>query len=148
VSPNPPGGLLEGFCPESAQEDQIAINAGGQVLFIRLADIVWLQAVENGVELHVGEATHLCCVTLGALAARLPPEQFLHTSPTTLVNCAQIAHLRPVSQGGYDVLLRNGACLPLGRGHGQRARRPGSAVPRAPKATLPWRLRPRGLASN
>jgi hypothetical protein len=108
LAPQKPEELLEGFCPEPRQEEQIAVTSNGLMIFLRLADIEWVEAVGQGVALHVGQMTHLLRYTLPALAAKLPPDRFLRLNRSTLVNIAQIKELQPTFQGGYDVLLRDG----------------------------------------
>jgi two-component system LytT family response regulator len=106
-------GLLEGFCPEPCQEEQIAVNSNGLILFLQLADVEWVEAADDCVELHVGQQTHRLRGTLAAVAARLPPDRFLRASRSTLVNLEQIKELQPLLHGGYSVLLRNGTRLIL-----------------------------------
>ena len=81
------------------------------MIFLRLADIAWVAAVNQGVELHIGQRTCLLRVTLAAVAAKLPPDRFLRLNGSTLVNVAYIRELHPASQGGYDMVLRNGTRL-------------------------------------
>ena len=81
------------------------------MIFLRLADIAWVAAVNQGVELHIGQRTCLLRVTLAAVAAKLPPDRFLRLNGSTLVNIAHIRELHPASQGGYDMVLRNGTRL-------------------------------------
>jgi hypothetical protein len=45
------------------------------------------------------------------VAAKLPPDRFLRFNGSTLVNVSHIRELHPASQGGYDVVLRNGTRL-------------------------------------
>ena len=111
VAPQKSEGLLEGFCPEPLQEEQIAVNSNGLVLFLRLADVEWLEAVDNCVALHVGKQMHLLRETLAAVAAKLPSDRFLRISPSTLVNRAQIKELQPMLHGRCRVLLHNGTRL-------------------------------------
>jgi DNA-binding LytR/AlgR family response regulator len=108
LAPQKPKELLDGFCPEPSKEEQIAVNSHGLMLFLRLADIEWVEVVGQGVALHVGPITHLLSDTLTAVAAKLPAEHFLRVNRTTLVNIAQIKELQPAIQGGYDVVLRDG----------------------------------------
>ena len=118
-------GLLEGFCPEPRQEEQIAVNSNGLILFLRLADIEWVEAAGHGVELHVGPETHLLRDTLAAVGAKLPPNRFLRISDSTLVNREQIKELQPMCRGEYVVLLRNGKRLALTRGYCDKLRQIG-----------------------
>ena len=103
--------MLEGFCPEPHPEEQIAVNSQGLMLFLRLADIEWLEAADNCVALHVGKETHVLRETLGALVAKLPPGRFLRIGPRTLVNVQQIKDLQPLRHRRCRVLLRSGTRL-------------------------------------
>ena len=106
-------GLLDGFCPEPGQEEQIAVHASGRLLFLKLADIHWLEAAANRTALHVGRETHLLDDCISAVAAKLPASHFLRISPTVLVSVGQIRDLRRTCQGGWRLLLRSGARLTL-----------------------------------
>ena len=103
--------VLEGFCPEPHPEEQIAVNSNGLMLFLRLADIEWLEAAGNCVALHVGQETHVLRDTLAAIVAKLPPGRFLRIGPRTLVNVQQIKDLRPLRHRRCRVLLRSGTRL-------------------------------------
>jgi two-component system, LytTR family, response regulator len=88
--------LLEGFCLEPRQEEQIAVNSHGRLLFLQLNDIDWLEAADDCVVLHVGGQTHRLRATLAALAAKLPPGRFLPIGPLVLVNVEQVKELYPL----------------------------------------------------
>jgi two-component system LytT family response regulator len=129
VAPVKSDKMLEGFCPEPLQEVQIAVNSNGHMLFLRLADVEWLEAVDNCVAMHFGKQTHLLRETLAAVAAKLPPDRFLHISSSTLVNRAQIKELQPMLHGRCRVLLHNGTRLTFMRSyllarHGEPDRAP------------------------
>ena len=124
-APQELGRLLEGFCPEPVSEEQIAVNSGGGLLFLRLADIGWLEGTGDGVAVHVGAETHVLRNTLAALAAKLPPDRFLWLSPSTVVNLGQIQELRPLCDGDWRVVLRNGTRLTVRRGCCEHLRRIG-----------------------
>ena len=105
------------------------MNSGGLMLFLRLADIEWLEAVDNCVALHVGKQTHLLRETFTAVAAKLPSGRFLRIAPSTLVSFAQIKELQPLFHGRCGVLLRNGVRLTFMRSyllarHGEPDRAP------------------------
>jgi DNA-binding LytR/AlgR family response regulator len=110
-------GLLEGFCAEPRPEEQIAVNSNGQMLFLPLADIAWVEAVEHGVEVHAGQATHRLRSNLETVAAKLPRDRFIRISPWTLVNTQQVKDIQPASHGNYEVRLRDGSRLALMRGY-------------------------------
>jgi DNA-binding LytR/AlgR family response regulator len=103
--------VLEGFCPEPCPEEQIAVSSGGLMLFLRLADIEWLEAVNHSVLLHIGKETHALGESLAAIVAKLPPGRFLRVGPRTLVNVGQIKDLQPLRHRRCRVLLRSGTRL-------------------------------------
>ena len=94
-----PDTLLDGFCPEPPQDEQVAVNSNGQMLFLRLAEITWVKAANWGVELHVGHQTHRLRDTFGALAAKLPPDRFLRLNARVLVNVTELKALGPRTRG-------------------------------------------------
>ena len=120
--------MLEGFCSEPPQEEQIAINSHGLMLSLRLADIGWMEATDQGVKLHVGRQTHRLRDTLAVVAARLPPGRFLRLSRSTLVNIEQISALQRMFFDEYEVLLRDGTRLTLTRAYRENLRQSGLAL--------------------
>jgi two-component system LytT family response regulator len=121
--------LLEGFCPEPSQEEQIAVNSNGLMLFLRLADIEWMETADNCVKLRVGKQTHRLRDTLAVVAAKLPPGRFLRISRSTLVNVEHIMGVQRMFFDEYEVLLRNGARLPLTRAYLENLRQIGLSLP-------------------
>jgi hypothetical protein len=121
--------LLEGFCPEPSQEEQIAVNSNGLMLFLRLADIEWMETADTGVKLRIGKQTHRLRDTLEALAAKLPPGRFLRISRSTLVNIEHIKGVQRMFFDEYEVVLRNGARLTLTRAYLENLRQIGLSLP-------------------
>jgi hypothetical protein len=112
-APPKTNGLLDGFCPEPGQQKQTALNANGRLLFLQLADIVWLEAAAQRTALHVGKETHLLDDCFSAVAAKLPADHFLRIGSSALVSVGQIRGLRRTCQGGWQLLLRSGTRLTL-----------------------------------
>jgi len=124
-----PNDLLEGFCPEPSEDERIAVNSKGKMLFLRLADIEWIEAADKGVKLRVGKHSHRLRTDLIATAAKLPPGLFLRINRSTLVNVEHIKSLQRMFFGQYEVVLRNGARLPLTRAYFENMRQIGIALP-------------------
>lgn len=129
LAPQKLNGLLEGFCPEPRQEDQIAVNSKGLMLSLRLAEIGWMEASDNYVKLHVGKQTHRLRDTLAVVAAKLPPGRFLRIGRSTLVNIEHISGLQRMFFDEYEVLLRDGTRLSLTRAYCENLRQ--SSLPLA-----------------
>jgi two-component system, LytTR family, response regulator len=88
--PQKPEALLEGFCAEPRGDEQLALNSGGHLLLLRLADVNWLEAAGERVVLHVGPETYLVSHTLVSVAAKLPPDRFVRIGSSALLNVGQI----------------------------------------------------------
>jgi two-component system LytT family response regulator len=97
------------------QPDRLAIKTEGRILFLRYADMDWIESVETGVAVHVGLQTHLTRDSLEQLEERLPSERFLRVSRLAIVNVEQIAELAPILDGEYEIVLHNGTRLILTR---------------------------------
>ncbi len=146
--PTKPNGLLEGFCHEPSEEEQIAVNSNGLMLFLRLADIEWMETAENGVKLRVGKQTHQLRDTLAAVVAKLPPGRFLRISRSTLVNIEHILGVQRMFFDEYEVLLSNGARLSLTRAYHENLRQIGLPLSASIAALTSSRITLGNPASN
>jgi len=95
--------------------DRLVIKSGGRVLFLKAAEIDYVEAAGNYLNLYVGKDTHLIRETMQGLEARLDPERFLRIHRSTIVNLERIKELQPWFGGEYVVILRDGRKLTLSR---------------------------------
>ena len=95
--------------------DRILVGSGGRMTFIKLHEVDWIEADDNYVRLHAGRETHLVRETLRRLEPRLDPRLFLRIHRSAIINIEAIAEIRSLFHGDYDVLLRDGTALPVGR---------------------------------
>ena len=109
--------LLADLKPEARHPDRIAVRTSGRVLFVRTAEIDWVEAADNYVSLHVGCESHLLRETMTALEGRLDAKQFIRISRSTMVNVERIRELQPMFHGDYVIILRDGTKLSLSRGY-------------------------------
>jgi two-component system LytT family response regulator len=100
--------------------DRIAVRNNGRVVFLKLADIDWIEAADNYVCLHAGRDTHLVRETMNELEARLDPAQFLRVHRSSIVNLDRIRELQPWFRGEYRIVLRDGTQLTLTRNHREK----------------------------
>lgn len=112
--------LLAELKGERKATERLAIKVDGRVIFVRSAEIDWIEAEGNYVKLHVGGDAHLFRDTLSSLEADLPADRFLRISRSTLVNLDSVRELQPLFYGDYSVLLRDGTKLTLSRTYRDR----------------------------
>ena len=99
----------------SKRVSRLAVKGDGRVVFVRTADVDWIEAMDNYVRLHVGRETHLMRETLSHLEERLPAETFLRVHRSTIVNIERIREVQPWFAGDYVLILGDGTKLTTGR---------------------------------
>lgn len=109
--------MLEDMKAGAKQPERIPVKSNGKVTFVRIPDIDWIGSADNYVELHVGSHSHLIRETMNSVATRLPPEQFVRISRTSIINLSRVKELQPLFHGEYTVTLTTGARLTLSRSY-------------------------------
>lgn len=107
--------LLAEMKPPAKPLERLPIKTGGRVIFVKLADIDYIESAHNYVELHVEKQSHLLRETLNAIEVRLPQDKFVRISRSTIVNIERVKELQPLFYGEYTVTLQNGTRLTLSR---------------------------------
>jgi two-component system, LytTR family, response regulator len=99
------------------QPARLVVEERGRLQVIDCASLLWLQAADNYVELHVASRTHLLRRTLDGLLADLGPG-FVRIHRSRAVALAAVAALHAAERGQARVQLSDGtqlACSPAGR---------------------------------
>jgi len=112
--------LLEEHRPARKPLERLVVRSGGRIFFLDVAEIDFIEAADNYVDLHIGKRSHLVRQTLGHLEARLDPDQFVRIRHSTIVNLRRIKELRPSPGGEYDVVLVTGQVLESSRRYRKR----------------------------
>jgi two-component system LytT family response regulator len=115
-------GLLETIASPRSYVKRLAVQSAGKTVFVNVEDIDWIQAAENYVELHAGQASYLLHVTMNTLEKSLDPEIFLRIHRSIIVNLVRIKNLQPGAHGEYVITLRDGVRLQSGRTYSSRLR--------------------------
>lgn len=109
-------GQTKAAAPRSdPRSERMVVKSGGQVFFISLSDIDWVEAADYYVILHVSGKSILLRETMAELEARLDPQQFVRIHRSAVVNIARIKELRASGRGDYTVILHNDTRLKLSR---------------------------------
>jgi len=94
---------------------RVVIRSLGRVQFVEVAQIDWMAASGNYVEIHAGKDSFLHRERLRVLEAQLDPAEFLRIHRSIIVNRAAVKELRPLPGGDYSVWLRGGEPVRLSR---------------------------------
>lgn len=95
--------------------ERIAIKGAGQVSFVGVDEIDWIEAADYYAALHVGPRTHLLRRTLAELEKDLDAELFVRVHRSTIVNVARVKALESGEDGEAVVVLVDGTQLRLSR---------------------------------
>ena len=103
--------------------DRLVIRAGGKVLFVKPADIDWIEADGKLAQVHVGRETHAVRLPLKRLEERLEAHGFVRVHRSAIVNVDRIRELEPWFHGEYVVILKDGTKLTSSAAHSQALHR-------------------------
>lgn len=97
------------------RRELLAVKSAGQVAFVKIVEIDWIEAADYYSCLHVGAKTHLLRRSLSELEEELDEAVFCRIHRSTIVKLDRIRGLKLNENGEYDVLLGNGTTLRLSR---------------------------------
>ncbi|HTB87223.1 MAG TPA: response regulator [Steroidobacteraceae bacterium] len=101
--------------PQSLTASRLVVKSRGEVLFLNVEDIDWIEAVGCYACLHVGSDTHIMRRTLAELERDLGEEKFIRIHRSTIVKLDRIHGLEVQNGGDYEVVLRSKIRLRLSR---------------------------------
>jgi two-component system, LytTR family, response regulator len=97
------------------KNNRLVIKSIGQVLFLKLSEIDWIEAADYYACLHVGAQSHLLRRSMNELDRELDPALFCRIHRSTIVNLERVRGLKSGEDGEHEVLLENGTKLRLSR---------------------------------
>lgn len=95
--------------------DRLVVKSAGQVSFIKVSDVDWIEADDYYARLHVGANGYLIRRSLAELEQELEQRSFCRIHRSAIANTARIKALKLNSEGEYNVVLESGAELRLSR---------------------------------
>ncbi len=100
--------------------DRLIVKGAGRVLFLRAAEIDWIEAADYYACLHVGPKTHLLRRSMSDLERELDPKMFCRIHRSAIVNMARVREMRLDSNGEYEVSIEGGAKVKVSRGYREK----------------------------
>jgi two-component system, LytTR family, response regulator len=91
----------------------LLVKENGRSVFVRIADIDWIESARNNVVLHVGQRRHTLRETTSSMEARVDPKRFLRIHRSAIVQIDRVQSLEPWFNGDYRVVLKDGTKLTL-----------------------------------
>jgi two-component system, LytTR family, response regulator len=109
--------LLEEVRGDRGYLQRLVVPTGHRSVFIRTAEIDWIEAERNYIRLHVGGRAYLLRENLGRIESALDPAKFCRIHRSTIVNIDRIQAVESLFRGEYLVLLHDGTKLTSGRSY-------------------------------
>ena len=96
-------------------KELLAVKSAGQVVFLKISEIDWIEAADYYSCLHVGAKSHLLRRSLAELEQELDQSLFCRIHRSAIVKLDRVRGLKLNENGEYDVLLNTGSSLRLSR---------------------------------
>jgi two-component system LytT family response regulator len=106
--------ITQGRSSPRARES-LVVKSAGQVSFLKVSEIDWIEASDYYSCLHVGTKSHLVRRSMAELDQELDQSIFCRIHRSTIVQLDRVRGLKLNEGGEYDVVLNNGTRLRLSR---------------------------------
>jgi two-component system, LytTR family, response regulator len=97
--------------------ERLIIKNSGEVVFVSVTEIDWIEAADYYAALHVGAKTHLLRRSITDLEQDLDGDIFCRIHRSTIVNLKRVQSLKLGEDGEYRVVIQSGAELRLSRSY-------------------------------
>ncbi len=94
---------------------RLVARTGGRVTILDVADVDWIQAADDYLEVHAGAAVHYVRGSMTSLESRLDPSCFVRIHRSTIIRLSRVRELEPYFHGDYSLTLHDGTRLRLSR---------------------------------
>jgi two-component system LytT family response regulator len=95
--------------------ERFVIKNAGQLSFVKISEIDWIEAADYYACLHVGGKSHLLRRSMSELEEDLDAAMFCRVHRSSIVNLERVRGLKLSEDGEYEILLENGARVRLSR---------------------------------
>jgi two-component system LytT family response regulator len=99
----------------SSHQDRFVIRADGKIIFLRNAEVEWIEAAANYIRVHARQHVYSVRDRISDFEKALSPDKFVRIHRSIIVNLDAIAEIQSCGGGEFIVVLRSGKELPLGR---------------------------------
>lgn len=95
--------------------DRLIIKSVGEVAFLKVSEIDWIEAADYYASVHAGGKTYLLRRSMADLEKDLDPNVFCRIHRSAIVKLDRVRALKLTEDGEHDVLLENGMKLRMSR---------------------------------
>lgn len=107
----------------SRQPTRVAVKTRGNLGYVEVASIEWIESQGNYLALHVGSRAYLIRETLASFERRLDPGKFVRIHRRMIVAVDRIREVRPLANGDSELILHDGRELRASRSYREALRK-------------------------
>lgn len=107
--------LEQDKAPRREYPEKITIRDAGETLFLKVADVDWVDAAGDYMCLHAKGSIHIMRITMKALEEQLDPALFQRVHRSTIVNMQRVERICAHLNGEYYLVLGSGERLRMSR---------------------------------
>lgn len=100
--------------------NRLVIKSSGKILFLSLDEVIWIEAYDYYVKVHIKGKYYLLRESMKNMESRLPGEQFVRIHKSSIININYLKELEPSFNGEYAVHLTTGEKLKLSRSYREK----------------------------
>ena len=89
----------------SNEMNRLIVKESGRIHFIELGDIIWIEAYDYYVKIHVHGRIHLLRKSMKKLEDILPKDHFVRVHKSSIVNFQYIKKINLIGNGEYEIQL-------------------------------------------
>jgi DNA-binding LytR/AlgR family response regulator len=97
------------------ENNRIVVKNGHHLRIIPVEEIIYIEAYDDYVKIHVTDATLLKKQTLGFYEKAYEKNNFLRVHRSYLIQLNQITKVEPFEKNGHIAILKNNSKIPLSR---------------------------------
>lgn len=98
-----------------SQSDRVVVKTGGRIKIIPVPSIHYLEGADDYVKVITAEGSFLKNKTLAFFESTLPPQQFVRTHRSFMVQVQEITRIDPYEKESHLAILRSGARVPVSK---------------------------------
>ena len=103
--------------------DRIFVREANAVVPVALSEVERIEAQDDYVLIHRAQRKHLLSLRIGDLELRLPNPPFIRVHRSHIVNLDQVERIVGLDGARFEVIMKNGARVPVSRARSQDIRR-------------------------
>jgi two-component system LytT family response regulator len=100
---------------QTAEQDRVVVKTGSKITIIPVADILYLEADDDYVNIHTPAGSYLKNKTMAWFDQTLDQKQFIRIHRSYIVRISEITRLDPYEKETYTAVTRSGKKLPVSK---------------------------------